>query len=271
MNDLLPPDRRSIPERRRALMRERLDNEIGTTTMGDRRDGAARRFGIPALVAAAVAALAIGGYVVASGGDDGSTDPSPAGQGDKGPQGDGQQNPAADRTSTAMSDPDPAYQQCIDLALEQYELRGEPITEDLTGRLAIEDGTGTTVVVANSTDSYTCNIKPDEAVSNRAPFDADADAEAFWFAMNQYRGGEYAWAGGRLPDGVTGVSYAFPDGHTEDAVVRDGFWAMQYFSDDQIAEGLDWPSKVEVNLGGPNGRTILLDYTAQCNQVSHGC
>jgi hypothetical protein len=272
MNDLLPPARRSIPEQRRKRMRERLDEEIGSATTVGRRDGAARRFGIPALVAAAVAALAIGGYAIASDDDGaGGSDPGPAGQGDRGAKGDGEQNPAPDLTSTAMSDPESAYQECIRLATEQYRMRGEPITDELDGKLAVENAKGTTVVVANGTDAYTCNLEPDQAVSHPSPLNGQAEASDFWFAMNSLRGGELVWVGGEAPDGVTGVSYTFPDGHTEDAVVQDGFWALQYFSDQPIPSG---PSdRVEVTVDGPEGQAFELPFTVDtmCNQVSHGC
>jgi hypothetical protein len=280
MNDLLPPPRRSIPEQRRKRMRDRLDAKISSTRV-NRRDGAARRYGIPAVVAAAVAALAIGGYLVANNdGGDGDDGIDPAGQGG-GSSGRDDQQPEQDAPkpkptegqqpapSTVLTDPDQAYQKCVDHAVRQYELRGEPITEPLTGRLAIDNGVGTTVVVANSTDSYTCNVKPDLAVSQPSKLDGTADAKDYWFAMNVHKGGEMAWAGGQVPDGATGVTYAFPDGHTEEAIVHDGFWAMQYYSDKAIATGLDWA--VEVSVDGPNGQTYSLDYTAQCNQVSHGC
>jgi hypothetical protein len=278
MNDLLPPDRRSIPERRRALMRERLDNEIGSTTTVDRRDGAARRFGIPALVAAAVAALAIGGYVIASDSDDGGADPSPAGQGEKGPKADGQQKPAADLVSKPMANPDPAYRECIDLTVHQYEeLRGEPIDGELEGRLAIDNGKGVTVVVVGSSDTYTCNIKPDQAVSHPNGLNGRVDDSDFWFALNVTSNvlpgdkGDMVWVGGEAPNGVTDISYTFPDGHTEEAVVQDGFWALQYFSDKPIPSGPK--DRVEVTLDGPDGRTVELPFTinTQCNQVTHGC
>jgi hypothetical protein len=282
MNDLLPPDRRSIPEQRRTRMRDKLDDEITSATTVSRRDNAVRRYGIPAVVAAAVAAVAFGGYLIANDDGDGDGGADPAGQGgDTRPKQQGGQtevmepDDAGAGPSTVLADPDQAYQKCIDMAVRQFELRGEPINEEPVGKLAIDNGTGTTVVVANSTESYTCNVKPDKAVSNPSPFTATTEARAYWFAMN-YTGnvipgekGEYAWAGGRLPDGVTGVSYAFPDGHTEDAVVHDGFWAMQYYAEKPIAKGLDWT--VDVTLDGPNGQTIPLDYTAMCNQISHGC
>jgi hypothetical protein len=288
MNDLLPPARRSIPERGRALMRERLDEGMGTTTTAERRwDGAARRFGIPVAVAAVAAALAIGGYLLAGTGDDNGGDPGPAGQGgdgvgkvDTAPRHQGNQQEERidrDEVSTAMSEPDQAYQKCVDSAVRTLNLRGEPVDEPPTGRLAIDNGTGITVVVANSTESFTCNVKPDRAVSGGNELDGSAQASDFWFALNVTSNvlpgakGEMAWAGGELPAGVTGVTYTFPDGHTEDAVIQDGFWAMQYFSDRWLPTG---PShRVEVTLDGTEPRTFELPFNVNtmCNQISHGC
>lgn len=318
MNDLLPPSRRSIPERRRALMREQLDSEIDSATVG-RPDGAARRFGIPVLIAAAVAALALGGYVVAGDDDGGSTGGGlpPAGQGNEGPQAN-QPKPRDDKGApTAMSDPEPAYRECIDLAVESRKAVDEPVGDPLEGKLAIESELGVTVVVANSSDAYTCNIKPDQAVSHPQRLDGTLDESDFWFALNArssdtwdegntiteddqgnlvvlddqgnvvwsekedpdrsefpgsgaYRG-DMVWAGGEAPDGVTAIRYTFPDGHTEEAVVQDGFWAIQYYSDKAIPAAKT--DRIEVTVEGAGGQTFELPFTidTMCNQVSHGC
>ena len=270
-------------------MRERLDEEMDTTTAAERRwDGTARRFGVPVAVAAVAAALAIGGYLLAgTGGDNGGGtggDPDPAGQGgDRSGQDDTapkhQRNQQEERTgdSRAMTDPDQAYQKCIDRAVRTFDLRGEPIKQAPTGRLAIDDGTGITVVVANSTDVYTCNVKPDAAVSRGNELDGTAQASDFSFALNVTSNvlpgatGEMMWAGGELPEGATGLTYAFPDGHTEEAVVQDGFWAMQYFSDRWLPTGPR--ARVEVTLDGTDPQTFELPINADtmCNQVSHGC
>lgn len=266
MNDLLPPARRSIPKQRMERMRKLLDDEIGRPTALPRA-GVAKRVGVPALVAAASAALAVGGYLVANVGDDAGRGADPAGEGGL--------TTRQQTTKATMDRPEQAYQECIKLVVGQFAQRGQPVGERPTGKLAIDNGKGITVVVANSTDAYTCNIKPDRAVSNAAPLDGKAQAKDFRFARNGgppisgTKNGEIAWAGGEVPNGVTAISYAFPDGHTEQATVQNGFWAMQYLSDKPIARGLDW--QVNVTLTGPNGRTITLDYTDGCNQVTHGC
>ena len=279
MNDLLPPARRSIPTRRRALMRERLDEEIGTTTVDRRWEGVARRFGIPVAVAAVAAALAIGGYVVTT--DDGvrdqpGGDPGVSGRDGDGPRSDVQPKPEAG-VSAPIADPDQAYEKCIDLTVRGFNMRGEPVTGEPVGKLAIDDGEGITVVVANSTDSYACNIKPGHAVSRGNELDGAVQESDFWFALN-YTGnvlsgdkGDMVWAGGEVPEGVTGIRYVFPDGHTEDAVVQDGYWAMQYFSDRMIPSGRE--DRVEVTLDGADPQTFELPFTSDtmCNQISHGC
>jgi hypothetical protein len=289
MNDLLPPARRSIPEQRRKRMRDKLDAEIDAASTTNRRDSAARRFGVPAVAAVAVAAIAIGGYLLASNsGDDGDGGVGPAGRsglgkdrqdGPRPKQGDQNERPEATegRASTVLADPERAYDKCVDLVQRQYGLRGEPVSEQPTGRLAIDNGIGTTVVVANSTDAYTCNVKPDTAVSRSAPLDGVAEDRDFWFALN-YTGnvlpgetGDMAWAGGQLPPDATGVTYTFPDGHTEEAVVRDGFWAMQYFAERTIPSGPK--DHVEVAVDGADSLTFELPFTinTMCNQISHGC
>jgi hypothetical protein len=286
MNDLLPPARRSIPEKRRKRMRDKLDAEITSTTTVNRRDGAARRFGIPAVAAAAVAAIAIGGYLIASNGNDGDNGIDPAGQGGGGggqddtrpKQQDGQQPDTAEGQSgpsTVLADPDQAYQECIDLV-------GGRTTDEPTGKLAIDNGKGTTVVIADSTDSYTCNIKPDHALSNPLPLNPEAVVGSFAVADNATGNalpndpGEMVWGGGALPEGVSEVTYTFPDGHREAAVVQDGFWAVQYFSPKSFTkpgQSVFDIDPITVALDGSGGpQTLTLKWGAHtCNQVTHGC
>ncbi|HYJ68259.1 MAG TPA: hypothetical protein VEX15_11455 [Nocardioidaceae bacterium] len=292
MNDLLPPGRRSIPEQRRRRMREKLDAEIEPTTT-NRTHSLGQRFGIPAVAAAAVAAIAIGGYLLATNGGDDGRDADPAGQGtgvthdgtgperheskEHGSKEHGSNTDSKGLVSTPVADPSQAYEKCIDLTVNAYRLRGEPIDGPLTGRLAIENEVGTTVVVTSSSDAYTCNIKPDEAVSRPAPLDGKVDEEDLWFALNATGNvlpgneGDMVWVGGEAPDGVTGIQYAFPDGHTETAVVQDGFWALQYYADGTIPSGRG--DRIEATLDGADAQTIELPFTfnTECNQVSHGC
>jgi len=263
-------------------MRERLDEEISTTTttVGRRREGAVRRFGIPAAVAAVAALLAIGGYVVATDDDGVRNDPrgdtGMAGQDDDRSESDGQPKPEAG-VSEPMADPSEPYAQCVRMVVRQFGWRGEPVDQEPVGKLAIDNGKGIVVVVANSTDSYTCNLEPDHAVSRGNASDGEFQASDFWFALNAtgnvLRGdeGDMVWAGGEAPEGVTAIRYTFSDGHTEAAVVQDGFWAVQYYSERVIPHGPN--DHVEVTVEGTTPQTFELPFTSdtECNQISHGC
>lgn len=205
-----------------------------------------RRFGIP-VAAAAVVALAMGGYAQ-----------------------------AADSGNGELARGE-AYQACVDLvATDASDWVGEEI-EEPEGKLAIRNDKSTTVVVANSTDAFTCNVRPDSAVSRPSPLNDSVEGKDFWFALN-YAGnyipgakGDLVWAGGEAPEGVTGISYTFPDGQTRKAAVRDGHWAVHYVSKQEIPSGPD--DRVVVTVEGENDQTFELPFNidTQCNQVSHGC
>lgn len=88
-------------------------------------------------------------------------------------------------------------------------------------------------------------------------------------------------AGGQLPEGVTGITYLFPDGHEEAADVQQGggrtWWRMEYTSYDGMLADPDVnltklaPVEVTVALFGTT-RTYELDWMEfACAQVNHGC
>lgn len=280
-------------------MRDELDNEIHTTS---RRDSRLRRFGVPILAAATVVGLAAGGYALFGGngreispaGNRSTVSASPTARSTTPPTAGPQKSqhptpnsppttkqtdPAQPSKSVPVSNPAQAYRSCIKLVKESPSWDGGAI-KGLTGKLAIDNGKGTTVVVANGSDAYTCNIKPDNAVSNPRPLSSAVSPETFAVAHNVTRNvisndpGDMVWGGGALPDGVTSVAYTFPDGARVPATTNDGFWAMQYFSPEAFTNGnyleLD---PIKVTLDGPGGqREVTLswgDHT--CNQVSHGC
>jgi hypothetical protein len=289
MNDLLPPQRRSIPEHRRIRMRDELENEMHTTS---RRDSRLRRFGIPIVAAAAVVGLAVGGYAVLGGNGTGL---SPTGTTTKTPKPTPtvtltpQPTPPPKPTPTPtkketkqaepLAKPSQAYRSCINLVRNAGQWIDNP-PRNLSGKLAVDNGKGITVVVANGSDAYTCNIKPDSAVSHPRPLDSGVSQETFAVA-NNYTGNvipgdnsDMVWGGGALPNGVTSITYAFPNGDQEQAVIKDGFWVMQYFSVEPFAEiGEPVTGSIKVKLDGSGGERELTlrwgDHT--CNQVSHGC
>jgi hypothetical protein len=278
MNDLLPPARRPIPEQRRYLMRNRLDDQINRANAVRRRNGAlVRKLGLPALVAAAAAAVVVGGYLAAGTGDNPGGAPDPAGQGGA-------------VTGQRAMELAQAYQQCVRLAKNTEKVRGEPIPDRLVGKLAVDAGKGITVVVANRTDANACNVKPDRAVSYPSSLDAAVTPESFAVALNTTRNylpgdpGNIVWAGGALPHDVSSVVYTFPDGHQEPAITQDGYWVIQYLSpqsftkSNQVLQEID---PITVTLDGPDGqRTLTLKWPRTpdrdslrlvCNQMSHGC
>ncbi|MEO7061060.1 MAG: hypothetical protein ABI083_15160 [Lapillicoccus sp.] len=83
--------------------------------------------------------------------------------------------------------------------------------------------------------------------------------------------GELLWAGGRLPSGVTSLTFDLPDGRSAAAVVRDGYWVVQDLSEkDWLGLKVDGQT-VTVRLS--DGRTVPVPLGADtmCNQTSHGC
>lgn len=89
----------------------------------------------------------------------------------------------------------------------------------------------------------------------------------------------YFFAAGRDFDGVQAISYDFPDGHREDAVVgQNGLWSMSYVVTDGIlidpntnVTTLD-PIEATVNYTGGDVRTFTLQWGLDtCAQINHGC
>jgi hypothetical protein len=83
-------------------------------------------------------------------------------------------------------------------------------------------------------------------------------------------------AGGRVPDGVHAISYRFSDGHTQDAVLHDGMWAMVYlptsgpYNKDVAPTG----ATTQVRVTKADGSTVSYTLTLPldfCAQVNHGC
>jgi len=87
------------------------------------------------------------------------------------------------------------------------------------------------------------------------------------------------FAAGRDFDGVRAISYTFPDGHTEEAVVgQNGLWSMTYLPTEGVLADpktnyldLD-PVRAEVSYTGGATETVLLRWgVSDCAQVNQGC
>jgi hypothetical protein len=109
---------------------------------------------------------------------------------------------------------------------------------------------------------------------------APGDAEAFTLANNLIpingKLYEYYWAAGRVPAGVTKITYAFPDGNTTNAVIQGKYWLMQHQTTTPWKEGTPAPTKlIKVTLYGANGqplRDFLMNWGEDtCAQINHGC
>lgn len=97
------------------------------------------------------------------------------------------------------------------------------------------------------------------------------------YSMDQAGVGEYV-AGGALPDdNVETITYTFPDGHVEDAVVEGGVWAMAYFATTPPLDGskrvpMDAETTVTVGYADGTEETFDLAYPLDyCSQTNHGC
>ncbi|MGI8612612.1 MAG: hypothetical protein ACR2KL_01480 [Nocardioidaceae bacterium] len=179
-----------------------------------------------------------------------------------------------------VSSPAEAYQQCF-AQVRGRAGGGEP-TGHLRGRVLASAPDATTVVVSDGVHAWACNVAPDRAVS-RPVADAapqSVDASTFAFALNAASNygagrGDLAWAGGVLPPGATALTFTFPDGHVEPAVVSDGYWVVQYLSTTSWSGNLNTtgPVLVEIADGTGGSSTVRVPLGAQtvCNQVSHGC
>ncbi len=295
MNDLMPPPRRRVPEHLGTRVRQLVSaaSDQGGTMLSTHR-----RWVIPGLVTVAVVVLVAGGtYALAGAG----------GSGDKGqPAGSGttavttsppETTTPADSTTPSLATTtrapttddwqvpeDEAYQRCANAVQAAGVVRGDAASGGLEGVAWSATPGGTTVAMVGGDQAVACNVAPDLAVSHpvavqptAVPAPRDFDFANGVASNVQAGAGDHTWAGGVLPQGVDSVTYVFPDGHQEQAVVQDGFWVMQYLSDQPWSQ--DPQASVEVRLDGQAGpQTLELPLMPSggelpfgCNQVSHGC
>ena len=89
----------------------------------------------------------------------------------------------------------------------------------------------------------------------------------------------YFFAAGRDFDGVQAISYTFPDGHTERAVVgENGLWSMAYVITDRPTlnlfadtSQLDPVDVTVASTGGDTAKHALQWGLDTCAQLNHGC
>jgi hypothetical protein len=172
-----------------------------------------------------------------------------------------------------------AFKRCLQQVKALSERSDRPPGKDLSGRVWASSPGATTVVVADRHATWTCNLKPDLAVSGAGKA-AIADPEPNDFSLAYFwdEDGMFTWwGGGVLPAAAVTVKFEFPDGNEVNAETNNGYWVMQY----QTRTDYNWRSKkrivVEVNGpvsfgGGGQTTTMKLRWGDQtCNQVNHGC
>jgi hypothetical protein len=85
---------------------------------------------------------------------------------------------------------------------------------------------------------------------------------------------DYFWAAGRLPKGITRITYAFPDDTSTDAVIKGSYWLMQHQNKVPWREGVVPTTRVKVTLSTAAGPVKSFDLTwgvQTCAQITHGC
>ncbi len=165
--------------------------------------------------------------------------------------------------------------------------RGEPAPGPEAKVAARLDGApGTVLILADSKYWAGCDtvfarngsegsIRQPARITQPAPGDAEAFAVANNLIPIKGRQYEYYWAAGKLPAGVSKISYAFPDGKTTNAVIKGGYWLMQHQTATPWKEGSAPGPQIKVTLSGPNDQSLrtfrLVWGEDTCAQVSHGC
>lgn len=282
-HDELPSERR-LSDQTRARVRA----ELLHAAEARRRPG--RRGWVPVAVAAAagVAVVGLGTALLVDGLDsegDGEGRPVPAGQ---------VTEPPAAPTPSAPPTPDPDPEESAPDAVtssEAVDVRAGscdalPQTRRAEPAGAIEIGPTTVRLYENGLNWFVCDewaaldggdatLFPDHRLGSALV--RDHLVISMNFSMDRSEPSQYV-AGGALPDDlVQAISYEFPDGHVEQAVVEDGMWAMAYFATEKpMGDDGRVPTNAEttvtVDYADGSQQEFVLEYpTDFCAQVNHGC
>ena len=288
MTDLTPPPEQPMDDDTRARIRARLAEETSSTGHASTGHSSTRRWLLPIAAAVAVLVIAMGGaYAAFWPGDDEPADPAPAMQESTEPSA-APTTPAQSTEPETLPSSSPSTQQ--DPAAK---LCARAVAEQLTGAEQVvswELPKGESGIWVAGDRSVLCEDSGGIATAHGArPVSASpmVDREALGFSSSTYymdrRQALTAYvAGGPLPEGVTGIDYAFPDGHTERAHVKSdesgrSWWSMAYVPyDSPLADpqrnilSFD-PVQVTVSLSGAQHRYTLEWGRDDCAQVNHGC
>lgn len=277
--DLTPPPGRRLDDDTKARLRAEL---IAATGVPE-QTSSTRGWLVPAIAAAGVAALLAGGAWLLSG--DGGGTAQPAGGGDATTA--AQQTATAEPTDQATNPPMPTST-TGPAAINPEQVCGSAVTLEgatLTTFHPYELGT---VTIWTAGDRWqVCDTFA--AIDGGPPTlfaiqSGNADQpERLRLSQNTVEvdgklRSEYV-AGGLIPNGVTRITYSFPDGTEVDAVLEGDAWTMVYLPTTGPLSGesrvnltsLD-PVTVHVWAGGDNADSYPLEWGVDtCAQVNHGC
>ena len=278
------PGERRLSDQTRAQVRADLLHHAD----GRRHPG--RRGWMPVAVAAAagVAVVGLGTALLVGGLDsdgDGDVRPVPAGRVTEAPAA-----PTPSAPPTPDPDPDVSAPDAVTTS-EAVDVRAGscdalPQTRRAEPAGAIEIGPTTVRLYENGQTWFVCDewaaldggdatLFPDHRLGSALV--RDHLVVSMNFSMDRSEPSQYV-AGGALPDDlVEAISYEFPDGHVQEAVVQDGMWAMAYFATDPPLDGTgrmprQAEASVTVDYRDGTQQVFVLDYPMDfCAQVNHGC
>ncbi len=303
-NDLTPPPDERFPDDHKRAIRAQLlaSADSRPTTPG-------RRWLAPGLAAAAVLTIVGVGAFAANRYDNsmapgstetlapagGVTTPLTAGPSDD-PSAPGDPSPTdpSDDPSAPRDPPptDPSDESTAGACKDEVRLLHEPTLRGASVTAERGYGSGTTYLYETKSAWVVCDdlsasdggsptlFSPHDKSQSYQP-----DTSTLAISENVITKPDGTWASaqyvaaGRDFNGVQAISYAFPDGHTEGAVVgRNGLWSMTYLATDgplfnPRTNALDLePIEVTVDYTSGDDRTFTLEWALDtCAQISHGC
>jgi hypothetical protein len=259
--DETPPEGRLTDEQRARLRATVMAGADGRRT--------SRPWLVPIAAAAAVGVLVAGAAIVglANGGDGGGTPVA----GQESSSSTVEDTPTVTPTATPSSDPPPLKSVCDDEVLTF--LPGAKRADE------VDYPTGSTLLYATAKQWVVCD---DWATSDGGPptvfathaFSPELGKDLFLisqnYSMKSVDGAQFVAGGARIP-GVASISYAFPDGHVQEATMTDAMWQMVYLLADPPKRV--WTDPVVATVTMDDGSTQKYDLTAMdlCAQVNHGC
>ncbi|GAA4669654.1 hypothetical protein [Nocardioides nanhaiensis] len=274
----VPGERRLSDQTRARVRAELLHHAEGREVAAPTAAG--RRRWLPAAVAAAaVAVVGVGGTLLVQAVDDDGDTGAPAGPASSVPEAPESEAPEPSPsapTTTGSASQGPEAGACLQLPQARKALDARAIT------------IGQTTVRLYETETmwFVCDEwaaldggDPTMFAPQRigSALTRDHLRVSMNFSMNERGVGEYV-AGGALPDdSVTAISYEFPDGHVQEAVIQDGMWAMAYFATERPLNGTgrmptQGEATVAVDYRDGTTQEFVLEYPLDfCAQINHGC